>query len=138
MRLEFLAKAGSALAESLDYEATLRAIGDLVVPSVSDFCTIDLAEGEGGSRKVMARHVDQEKQKLLQQLLGPQAPHMTAEPRHGFSALASPRFSRTLPTRFSNRRSAILLTARSFGRWRPNPPSPCRYCFVARRSGSSR
>jgi signal transduction histidine kinase/CheY-like chemotaxis protein len=80
-RLEFLAKAGAALAESLDYEATLRAVGDLVVPSVSDLCRIDLVEGDGALREVTVRHVDREKQKLLEQLLGPQELHVTAEPR---------------------------------------------------------
>lgn len=68
-RLEFLAKAGPVLAESIDYEATLQAIARLVVPSVADLSAIDLLQEDGALRKVVAYHPDPSRQALLDRLL---------------------------------------------------------------------
>jgi len=80
-RLELLAKGGPALSESLDYETTLEAIGTLIVPSVAEMCTLVLVDGDGTSRKVIARHVDPDKQKLLEGLLGSRPAGMIPESR---------------------------------------------------------
>jgi PAS domain S-box-containing protein len=43
-RSDFLAKAGEALASSLDYQATLAMVARLAVPALADGCTVDLLE----------------------------------------------------------------------------------------------
>jgi PAS domain S-box-containing protein len=70
VRLELLAKAGPILAESIDYETTLRSIARLVVPSIADLSAIDLVDEDGSMRKVVAYHRDRSKQNLLDRLLG--------------------------------------------------------------------
>lgn len=57
----FLAEAGALLSSSLDHVATLRHIAGLVVPTLADWCTIDLLDGEGGIERVAVEHIDQRK-----------------------------------------------------------------------------
>ncbi len=52
----FLAEAGEILGRSLDYEDTLRAISNLVVPTFADWCFIDLVESDGGFRRIAVAH----------------------------------------------------------------------------------
>ena len=52
----FLAEAGEILGRSLDYEETLRAISDLVVPRFADWCFIDLVEADDGFRRIAVAH----------------------------------------------------------------------------------
>ncbi len=55
----FLAEAGSILASSLDYDATLGGVARLAVPTLADWCTVDVVEEEGGCvRQVATVHVD--------------------------------------------------------------------------------
>ena len=49
-----LAEAGAALASTLDYEHTVRTLVDLVVPELADCCFIDIAEPDGGARRVVS------------------------------------------------------------------------------------
>jgi PAS domain S-box-containing protein len=67
-RLDFLAEAGHLLAESLDYDATLATLADLVVPRLADWCIVDLAEEDGTMRRVAVRAADAEKQRVLDML----------------------------------------------------------------------
>ena len=54
-RLAFLAEASGTLASSLDLDATLRAISQLVVPRLADVCIVSLVASEGqGERHEMA------------------------------------------------------------------------------------
>ena len=53
----FLADASRRFAESLDYEATLETIAQLAVPSIADWCIVDLLEG-GQVRRVSVAHTD--------------------------------------------------------------------------------
>ena len=55
--LRFLAEAGAVLASSLDYEETLRRLCRLAVPTIADFCVVDLLE-DGVIRRVEAAHAD--------------------------------------------------------------------------------
>ena len=64
-RLRFLAEAGHVLNESLDYDATLATLADLVVPRLADWCIVDLAEDDGSMRRVAVRAADPRKQELL-------------------------------------------------------------------------
>jgi PAS domain S-box-containing protein len=65
----FLAEASRALADSLDYEATLATIAKLAVPGVADWCGVDLA----GDRpfevhRVAVEHIDPDKVALASEL----------------------------------------------------------------------
>jgi len=58
-RRDFLARAGSALASSLDYRATLAAVAQLAVPQLADWCGIDLIEpDEKTATGVASAHAD--------------------------------------------------------------------------------
>jgi PAS domain S-box-containing protein len=56
-----LARAGQALAGSLDVEETLQNIATLIVPDMADWCTIHLADDTGTLRQVALTHVDANK-----------------------------------------------------------------------------
>nr|MBK7067644.1 PAS domain S-box protein [Deltaproteobacteria bacterium] len=66
--LEFLAEAGRALSVSLDFEATLQALTGLVVPTLADFCAVDLLEGTQ-LRRVAVSHRAPEAAPLLARLM---------------------------------------------------------------------
>jgi signal transduction histidine kinase len=57
-RATFLAEAGAALSESLDYAATLQRVANLAVPTVADWCVVDIVEREGTVSRVAAAHAD--------------------------------------------------------------------------------
>jgi len=57
-RLAFLAGASNLLSSSLDYETTLGRIPKLAVPSLADWCVVDMLEPDGTLRRVGATHVD--------------------------------------------------------------------------------
>jgi PAS domain S-box-containing protein len=74
----FLADASRVLADSLDYEATLATIAKLAVPSVADWCGVDLATDRPlEAQRVAVEHVDPGKVALAQEL----ADRYPAEPR---------------------------------------------------------
>ena len=56
--VRFLADASAALGTSLDYEATLATVARLAVPTLADWCAIDLAEPDGRLRRIAVTHVD--------------------------------------------------------------------------------
>src|SRR5579884_124120 len=64
----FLADAGHSLAESLDYDATLRTLAELVVPRLADWFICDLAEPDGVFRRVAVAAASPEKQEFLERL----------------------------------------------------------------------
>lgn len=66
-QLTFLAEASSALADTLDYEATLGRVADLVVPTLADWCGIDLLD-DGVLRPVAVAHADPAKVALAREL----------------------------------------------------------------------
>ena len=61
----FLAEASRLLAESLDYEATLKTVAGLAVPHIADWCVVDL-KTEHGFERVAAQHSDPEKLALTE------------------------------------------------------------------------
>jgi PAS domain S-box-containing protein len=67
-RQKFLVEAGALLASTLDYETTLRSVAALAVPSIADWCAIDLAGSNGVLRRVEVAHSDPEKRKLALEL----------------------------------------------------------------------
>lgn len=64
----FLAEASRVLADSLDMEATLRAVARLAVPLLGDYCVIYLTQENGEHRGVATAHADPEKEPLVRAL----------------------------------------------------------------------
>jgi PAS domain S-box-containing protein len=69
VRREFLAKAGETLVSSLDYESTLASVVRFAVPTLADWCAVELLEpGAKASRQVAVAHVDENKVRFARQL----------------------------------------------------------------------
>lgn len=66
--VRFLASAGAELAESLDYPSTLAKLTRLALPTLGDWCVIDLVEEDGSVHRAAVAHVDPEKDSLVQAL----------------------------------------------------------------------
>jgi PAS domain S-box-containing protein len=59
LQREFLAKAGEALVSSLDYQATLATVARLAVPTLADWCAVDLMTAGGtAAQQAAVAHVD--------------------------------------------------------------------------------
>ena len=67
-RADFLARAGVLLDESLDYERTLRAVADIAVPEIANWCGVSVLDGDGGLQQVAAAHIDPEQRRLGEEL----------------------------------------------------------------------
>lgn len=63
----FLAAASRLLAESLDVEVTLQQVADLAVPTLADWCVVDLVE-DRGVRRIALAHVDPHRLALAREL----------------------------------------------------------------------
>jgi PAS domain S-box-containing protein len=69
VRREFLAKAGETLVSSLDYESTLATVVRFAVPTLADWCAVELLDpGAKASRQVAVAHVDENKVRFARQL----------------------------------------------------------------------
>jgi PAS domain S-box-containing protein len=64
----FLAEAGTALSASLDYEATLTAVARLAVPTIADWCAVDIIAEDGKLQRLAVAHVDPKKVELARTL----------------------------------------------------------------------
>jgi serine phosphatase RsbU (regulator of sigma subunit) len=78
----FLAEASAALAESLDFDATLRTAARLAVPVLADWCVVDIVDDTRGVRRVAIAHAQPEKESLAWELTrrypsGPAGPELT-------------------------------------------------------------
>ncbi|MDQ3461320.1 MAG: PAS domain-containing protein [Deinococcota bacterium] len=78
-RLSFLAEASTVLASSLDYEATLDSVARLAVPSMADWCAIDILDEAGGLQRLALQHVDPSKVAFGRELQSRYPPDLTAE-----------------------------------------------------------
>jgi PAS domain S-box-containing protein len=65
----FLAEAGAALSASLDYEATLRSVARLAVPTIADWCVVDMVGERGALQRLAVAHVDPRKVESARRLL---------------------------------------------------------------------
>jgi signal transduction histidine kinase/putative methionine-R-sulfoxide reductase with GAF domain len=63
----FLSDASRQFAESLNYEATLKKIAHLAVPTIADWCVVDLVE-DGRIRRVSVAHSDPSREQLARDL----------------------------------------------------------------------
>lgn len=66
--LAYLAEASKVLSSSLDYKTTLSNIAKLAVPRFSDWCAVDLLNGEGELEQVAVAHKDPKKLKWAKEL----------------------------------------------------------------------
>ena len=57
----FLAEASSVLSSSLDYHETLAAVARLAVPTLADWCAVDVLEEDGHLNRLAVEHPDPEK-----------------------------------------------------------------------------
>ena len=68
LRMEFLARAGDLLHESLVNEETFRALAELIVPELATFCLIDVVDADGVVRRLQVVHADPAKRELADRL----------------------------------------------------------------------
>jgi PAS domain S-box-containing protein len=80
-RLRLLAEAGQSLAASLDYETTLERTAQLVVPTLADYCLIDMVEGDGNLRRKRVAHAEPALAEVFEALERTYAPKLD-ESRH--------------------------------------------------------
>ncbi|MDZ8187972.1 MAG: PAS domain S-box protein [Nostoc sp. ChiSLP02] len=64
----FLAGASEILAASLDYETTLATLARLAVPTIADWCVVDMIGEDKSIHRVAIAHADPAKQELIEQL----------------------------------------------------------------------
>ncbi len=65
--LALVARAGAVLHQSLDYEATLEGLADLVVPEFADWFAVDMLE-EGALKRVLVKHRNPAMVQLVKEL----------------------------------------------------------------------
>jgi signal transduction histidine kinase len=63
----FLAKAGAALARSLDYRETLAAVAQLAVPQIADWCVVDVVNAAGELEQLALAHADPDRVALARE-----------------------------------------------------------------------
>jgi len=64
-RFAFLADARMVLSSSLEYETTLPGVASLAVPSLADYCLIDLVDKDGSIRHIESAHIDPEQEEVV-------------------------------------------------------------------------
>ncbi|MBA3451551.1 MAG: GAF domain-containing protein, partial [Deltaproteobacteria bacterium] len=67
-RALFLAQASALLGSSLDYEQTLRNVAALAVPTLADWCAVELVDAKGVNQQVAVAHVDPAKVEFAHEL----------------------------------------------------------------------
>ncbi|MQA89630.1 MAG: GAF domain-containing protein [Gemmatimonas sp.] len=75
---KFISDAGALLSSSLDPVTTLRNIARLAVPTLADWCTIDLIDSEGQIERVAVEHIDRRKARAATELAKRHPPSQTA------------------------------------------------------------
>jgi PAS domain S-box-containing protein len=68
-RFRFLYEASKLLASSLDYELTLKAVAELAVPALADWCAVDVLQEDQSIQRVAVVHPDPAKVQLGYELL---------------------------------------------------------------------
>ena len=67
-RATLLAEASRVLSASFDYQTTLAALVRLAVPSLADYCALDIVEAEDRFERIGEAHVDPAKSQLLREV----------------------------------------------------------------------
>jgi PAS domain S-box-containing protein len=94
----FLAEAGTVLSTSLDYETTLKAVASLAVPTIADWCAVDMIGPRGTLERLAVVHVNPDKVELARRLEEryPADPH-SAGGVHQVVRTGVPVFMRRIP-----------------------------------------
>ena len=103
-RQQFLAEASRALAESLEYELTLKTVARLAVPRIADWCTVDLLRDDDTLIRVATEHRDPQRVELAKAL--------HHNPPKGDSTTGAPHVVRTGKTEYVSQMSDVLLQTR--------------------------
>jgi PAS domain S-box-containing protein len=77
-RDQFLVDAVALLSSSLDYETTIERVAALAVPTIADWCSIDLVDADGHIDRLAIAHIDPAKVRLAQELLERNPPNPDA------------------------------------------------------------
>src|SRR5215210_3074845 len=77
--LRFLAESGATLSSSLDYRDTLANVARLAVPTLADWCAIDVMEEDGTVERLAVEHSDPETTRGVGKVLRTNEPDMMAE-----------------------------------------------------------
>ena len=64
----FLGQASAVLSSSLDYHETLASVARLAVPTLADWCAVDILEEDGRLERLAVEHPDPEKVRLAYEL----------------------------------------------------------------------
>lgn len=67
-QLAFLAEASRLLSESFDYSVRLKALAQLAVPTIADWCTVDILEEDELLHRLAVVHIDPTKVELAYEL----------------------------------------------------------------------
>lgn len=73
---KFLAEASSRLASSLDYETTLASVARMAVPTLADWCAVDVLEEAQALKRLAVAHVDPAKVEWAHELQKRYPPNM--------------------------------------------------------------
>ena len=65
-RFRYLAEVSEALSASLDYQATIDSLIDLIVPRFADWCSINALEEDGTINRIAVAHRDPKKLRILE------------------------------------------------------------------------
>src|SRR5687768_2210246 len=103
-RQRFLADSSRVLAESLDYEQTLKTVARLAVPGIADWCTVDLLGDDSTLVRVATEHRDPRRAEL--------AAALHRNPPKDDSATGAPQVVRTGKTEYVSQMSEGLLRTR--------------------------
>jgi signal transduction histidine kinase len=103
-RQRFLAESRRVLAESLDYEQTLKTVARLAVPGIADWCSVDLLLEDGTLGRVATEHRDPHPSELAQAL--------HRNPPKNDSTTGAPNVVRTGKTEYVSQMSDPLLHIR--------------------------
>lgn len=68
-RNQLLAEANVLLTASLDYRVRLARLVRMVVPTLADYCMVDVVEEDGTIQRVEAAHADPDREELVRRLL---------------------------------------------------------------------
>lgn len=66
--LRLLAEAGEVLGASLDYETTLTSVAELIVPTLADWCSVNMVDDTGKPTQIALTHIDPDKVKWVKML----------------------------------------------------------------------
>lgn len=67
-RQRFLGEAGAVLAATLDFDAVVRGVTELVAGTMADWCAVDMLAEEGSIRRVALAHSDAAKAEMARRL----------------------------------------------------------------------